>query len=76
MLDTQGELRYGLVAPDVQGRYVTRADFPAWLAQARRHGPVGMVLRLGDAEEEPLLALLPPDARVHRAGRLVIAIVP
>ncbi|MFZ5487900.1 MAG: 4-amino-4-deoxy-L-arabinose lipid A transferase, partial [Pseudomonadota bacterium] len=76
MLDTQGELRYGLSQPDVQGRYVTRADFPAWLAQARRHGPVGMVLRLGDAEEEPLLALLPPDATVYRAGRLVIAIVP
>ncbi|RCX10241.1 lipid IV(A) 4-amino-4-deoxy-L-arabinosyltransferase [Extensimonas vulgaris] len=76
MLDTQGELAYGLSQPDVQGRYVTRADFPAWLAQARRNGPVGIVLRLGDAEEEPLLALLPPDTRVHRAGRLVIAIVP
>jgi len=37
---------------------------------------VGIVLRLDDAEEDPLLALLPPDARMHRAGRLVIAVVP
>lgn len=76
MLDTQGELRWGLAQPDAQGRYVTRADFPSWLAQVRRSGPVGIVLRLGDAEEEPLIAMLPPDASVHRAGRLLIAIVP
>jgi len=45
LFDSQGEVSYGLGYPDAKGRYVARADFPAWLAQARAKGQVALLMK-------------------------------
>ena len=38
-------MHYGLGYPDAAGRYVARADFPAWLEQARKNGQVALLMK-------------------------------
>jgi 4-amino-4-deoxy-L-arabinose transferase len=57
----QGELQYGIATPAGAGRFVPREDVGAWIASARRHGNVALVLRVTSADD-PDLAALPPGA--------------
>lgn len=45
LFDSKGEVHYGLGYPDAAGRYVARADFPAWLEQARKNGQVALLMK-------------------------------
>jgi 4-amino-4-deoxy-L-arabinose transferase len=72
LLNTGGETRYGLQYPDAKGRWVNNYSVLPWLAQARREGSVGVVLRVKGEDEREELALLPPGATRHEAGSIVI----
>lgn len=52
----KGEVEYGLAYPDAADRFISEADFPRWLAQARSQGNVALVLHLprGDSIPEGL----------------------
>lgn len=45
MFEHQGELQYGLSYPDAKSRFVSRQDFPQWLAQARQKGSIVLFMR-------------------------------
>jgi 4-amino-4-deoxy-L-arabinose transferase len=51
LLNTGGETRYGLQYPDAKGRWVNNYSVLPWLAQARREGSVGVVLRVKGEDE-------------------------
>jgi 4-amino-4-deoxy-L-arabinose transferase len=72
LYNTGGETRYGLQYPDVQGRWVNTYGVLPWLAQARRQGSVGVVMRVKGEDEQEELALLPPSSRRVEAGSIVI----
>lgn len=74
LYNTGGETRYGLQYPDAQGRMVTLQEVGAWLAEARRHGSVGVVMRIKGDDEKAELAALPTDATRYESGSIVILI--
>lgn len=71
MYDQKGELTYGLNYPDAQGRYISREEFPAWLATHRRQG-VSMVLQTNKGESLSGMQLPAPDFS-YQQGRLLYA---
>jgi 4-amino-4-deoxy-L-arabinose transferase len=71
-----GELQYGLATPAGAGRLVASGDAPAWIAQQRAHGSVGVVMRV-PPDSAAALAALPPGAAVRDVdSRLLVAIYP
>ncbi|MFJ3483080.1 lipid IV(A) 4-amino-4-deoxy-L-arabinosyltransferase [Pseudomonas sp. NPDC090202] len=74
LFNTLGELEYGLGYPDVQGREVSMLDIESWMNQARREGPVGVIMRGKSDEELRELDLLPKDGKRYDEGNLVILI--
>jgi 4-amino-4-deoxy-L-arabinose transferase len=76
LLNTEGELKYGLGYPDAQGRSLSLEGFPAWLADARRKGPVGVILRINSPGDEAELALMPRDVTSYRENHLVFLLIP
>ncbi|WP_213990726.1 lipid IV(A) 4-amino-4-deoxy-L-arabinosyltransferase [Sodalis sp. dw_96] len=66
----KGELSYGLAYPDAQGHFVSEADFPDWLSQARRHGNVALLLRLDD--DQSYIRNLPDADAVRRQNWLAL----
>lgn len=53
MYSQKGEVAYGLEYPDAKGHLISDADFPQWLAQARKQGNVSLVLQLSRGEALP-----------------------
>jgi 4-amino-4-deoxy-L-arabinose transferase len=76
LLNTEGELKYGLGYPDARGRSLSLEGFPAWLADARRKGPVGVILRINSPGDEAELALMPRDVTSYRKNHLVFLLIP
>lgn len=76
LLNTKGELEYGLAYPEAQGRSIALQDAQAWIAQARKEGPVGVLMRVNSHKDEEELALLPGDAVSYRKHQLVILLIP
>lgn len=76
LLNTAGELKYGLAQPEGAGRSLAPEQLADWLAQSRRDGPVGVLMRLNGAQDEDELALLPTQAVRYREGRLVLLLIP
>jgi 4-amino-4-deoxy-L-arabinose transferase len=76
LLNTVGELRYGLAQPEGAGRSLTLEQVADWLAQARRDGPVGVLMRVNGKNDEEELALLPAAATRYREGQLEILLIP
>lgn len=76
LLNTVGELKYGLSQPDAKGRTLTLAEFPAWLAEARKQGSVGAILRVNSEGDEAELALMPKDVVSYRENHLVFLLMP
>ncbi|MFM5501349.1 lipid IV(A) 4-amino-4-deoxy-L-arabinosyltransferase [Aeromonas veronii] len=71
LFDDKGELAYGLGYPDAKGRYVARAEFPRWLAQAREKGQVALLMKTDhDGETGPL----PPADETLVSHRLTLLI--
>ncbi|MEJ5112330.1 lipid IV(A) 4-amino-4-deoxy-L-arabinosyltransferase [Erwinia billingiae] len=70
LYDQPGEVQYGLSYPDARDKFVSGADFPAWLAAHRRTGDVTLVLSLSrnqDPDKE-----LPKADFSYRQGRLAL----
>ncbi|HEJ7985043.1 TPA: lipid IV(A) 4-amino-4-deoxy-L-arabinosyltransferase [Serratia marcescens] len=70
MYSQKGEVAYGLEYPDAKGHLISDADFPQWLAQARKQGNVSLVLQLSRGEAPP--QELPAADKVDRMNRLVL----
>ncbi|ASX25945.1 Undecaprenyl phosphate-alpha-4-amino-4-deoxy-L-arabinose arabinosyl transferase [Candidatus Hamiltonella defensa (Bemisia tabaci)] len=70
MFHQKGELSYGLSYPDSKNKYVSAADFPRWLAQARRKGDVSLMLLLSEGEGTP--AHLPKADKIESSHRLIL----
>ncbi|CDF86047.1 Undecaprenyl phosphate-alpha-4-amino-4-deoxy-L-arabinose arabinosyl transferase 2 [Pseudomonas knackmussii B13] len=76
LLNTVGELKYGLSQPDAKGRTLSLEEFPAWLAEARKQGSVGVIMRVNSAGDEAELALMPKDSISYRENHLVFLLIP
>ena len=76
VLNTVGELKYGLSQPDAKGRTLSLEEFPAWLAEARKQGSVGVIMRVNSAGDEAEPALMPKDSISYRENHLVFLLIP
>ena len=74
--NTEGELRYGLQYADAEHRKVDLDTVQAWLADARRQGPVGVLLRVRSTSEHREEGQLPPGGKRYRKGDLVLTLYP
>ncbi|MFC6338696.1 lipid IV(A) 4-amino-4-deoxy-L-arabinosyltransferase [Pseudomonas sp. CCM 7891] len=71
-----GEVKYGLAYPDAALRKVNLNKVQQWMADARKKGPVGVVMRVKGDNEEHELDLLPKDGKRYKQGNIVILIFP
>ena len=62
LLETSGELEYGLGYPDAAGRRVAAADFPDWLGRMRAEHDVALFV------DRDWVGTLPPADSVVRQG--------
>jgi 4-amino-4-deoxy-L-arabinose transferase len=76
LYNTIGELKYGLDYPDAAARRVDTEHVQQWMSEARKVGPVGVVMRVKGDDEVRELELLPKDAKRYEQGNMVILIVP
>lgn len=76
LYNTSGEVKYGLAYADTAHRLVDRNQIQAWMAENRRSGAVGVVMRVNSQDERDELALLPPDGKQYAQGNIVILIFP
>lgn len=70
MYSEKGEVAYGLDYADARSHFVSDANFPQWLAQARKQGSVSLVLQLSRGEGIPT-SLPKPDSQ-QRMNRFVL----
>jgi 4-amino-4-deoxy-L-arabinose transferase len=71
LFDSKGEVYYGLSYPDAKERYVTRADFPVWLAEARKNGQVALLLK---TDKDGSTGSLPPADETIVSHRLTLLV--
>ena len=76
LYNTEGELRYGLQYPDSVHRKVGLDDVQAWLADARKQGSVGVLMRVRSTSEHIEEGQLPPGGKRYRKGDLVLILYP
>ncbi|WP_313451916.1 lipid IV(A) 4-amino-4-deoxy-L-arabinosyltransferase [Pseudomonas rhodesiae] len=76
LYNTEGELRYGLQYPDAAQRKVDVAQVQDWLKEARRHGPVGVLLRVGSTSEMAEAGQLPLGGKRYNKGYLELTLYP
>ena len=76
LYNTQGEVKYGLTYDDAKGKTISLADIGQWMTDARRHGPVGVVMRVKDSDESDEMDHLPKDAKRYDESNMVILIFP
>ncbi|MNZ98915.1 Undecaprenyl phosphate-alpha-4-amino-4-deoxy-L-arabinose arabinosyl transferase [compost metagenome] len=70
MFSEKGEVAYGLAYPDSRSHFISDADFPQWLAQARKQGDVSLVLQLSRGDHVP--QTLPAADKVVEMNRLAL----
>ncbi len=73
---TEGELRYGLQFPGSVQRKVALEQVEGWLEQARRHGSVGVLLRVRSTSEMREAGQLPPGGKRYQKGHLALIVYP
>ncbi|AGI22886.1 4-amino-4-deoxy-L-arabinose transferase [Pseudomonas sp. ATCC 13867] len=76
LLNTVGELKYGLGYPEGAGRSISLDEAQAWIARARAEGSVGVLLRVNGTSDEHDLAQMPKDAISYRQNHLVVLLIP
>ena len=76
LYNTQGEVKYGLTYDDAKGKSISLTEVGPWMAEARRKGPVGVVMRVKDSDESHEMDELPKDAKRYDEGNMVILIYP
>ncbi|SMQ23604.1 4-amino-4-deoxy-L-arabinose transferase [Pseudomonas helmanticensis] len=74
LLNTVGELKYGLEDPAMASRKVSLADVGEWMTQARKKGSVAVVMRVNSTQDEQEIGLLPADGKHYQRGNLQIYI--
>ncbi len=72
--DTRGELEYGLNYPQPKPREVDWKQVQTWMTQARREGPVAVVMRGNIVDDAYEFSLLPEDGKRYEEGNLTILI--
>ncbi|NBF08089.1 lipid IV(A) 4-amino-4-deoxy-L-arabinosyltransferase [Pseudomonas sp. Fl4BN1] len=76
LYNTEGELKYGLAYEDTAQRKVDLSQVQPWIAEARKQGSVGVVMRVKSSDEAHEVELLPKDAKRYEQGNIVIFIIP
>jgi 4-amino-4-deoxy-L-arabinose transferase len=76
LYNTVGEVKYGLTYPDATHHKVDTTQVQAWMSDARKQGPVGVVMRVKGDDEIAEVALLPADGQRFEQGNIVILIFP
>ncbi|MBD9460115.1 lipid IV(A) 4-amino-4-deoxy-L-arabinosyltransferase [Pseudomonas sp. PDM05] len=76
LYNTVGEVKYGLTYPDATRHKVDTTQVQAWMSDARKQGPVGVVMRVKGDDEIAEVALLPDDGQRFEQGNIVILIFP
>jgi 4-amino-4-deoxy-L-arabinose transferase len=76
LYNTVGEVKYGLSYPDATARKVDLDFVQQWMAQARRKGSVGVVMRTNSSDESREVDLLPKDGVRYQEGNIVILLFP
>ena len=76
LYNTQGEVKYGLTYDDAKGKSLGLDEIESWMTNARREGPVGVVMRVKDSDESHEMDLLPKDGLRYDEGNMVILIFP
>ena len=76
LYNTQGEVKYGLTYDDAKGKSIGLDQIGQWMTDARRQGPVGVVMRVKDSDESHEMDELPKDAQRYDEGNMVILIFP
>ncbi|NIE77441.1 lipid IV(A) 4-amino-4-deoxy-L-arabinosyltransferase [Pantoea sp. Ap-967] len=76
LINTIGELKYGLAYPEAAARHVASEQLRQWVADARRNGSVAVLMRVKDKDDRHDLDLLPDDGTRYQQGNLVIVILP
>jgi 4-amino-4-deoxy-L-arabinose transferase len=76
LYNTVGELKYGISYHDARWREVGLDNVQQWMADARRQGSVGVVMRVNSTEEVHEVELLPIDGKRYEQGGLTILTFP
>lgn len=76
LYNTVGELKYGLEYPDSSKQRVGPDQVQQWMNDARRQGPVGVVMRVKGDDELHELDQLPKEGKRYEQGNIVILIIP
>ncbi len=76
LYNTVGEVKYGLAFPDSAARKIDTTQVQQWMSDARKKGPVGVVMRVKGDDEIAEVALLPNDGQRFEQGNIVILIFP
>jgi 4-amino-4-deoxy-L-arabinose transferase len=76
LYNTEGEVKYGLGYEDTAARKVDLNQVQPWIAEARKQGSIGVVMRVKSSDEEHEVELLPKDAKRYEQGNIVIFIIP
>ncbi|WP_239499366.1 lipid IV(A) 4-amino-4-deoxy-L-arabinosyltransferase [Pseudomonas putida] len=71
-----GELKYGLEDPAMAPRKVTLENVGSWMTEARKKGPVGVVMRVNSVDEIQEVEALPIDGKRYQRGNLQVLIFP
>ncbi|MBC3195556.1 lipid IV(A) 4-amino-4-deoxy-L-arabinosyltransferase [Pseudomonas poae] len=69
-----GEVKYGLAYPDASHHMVDTHQVQQWMSDARKRGPVGVVMRVKGDDEIAEVNLLPQDGKRYEQGNIVILI--
>ncbi len=76
LYNTEGELQYGLQYADSVQRKVELDQVQAWLNEARRHGPVGVLLQVSSTSEMNEAGQLPLGGKRYSRGHLELTLYP
>ncbi|MBN2975629.1 4-amino-4-deoxy-L-arabinose lipid A transferase [Pseudomonas fluorescens] len=76
LYNTVGEVKYGLAFDDAAHHKVDTTQVQQWMSDARKKGPVGVVMRVKGDDEIAEVNLLPPDGKRYEQGNIVILIFP
>ncbi|WP_265532406.1 lipid IV(A) 4-amino-4-deoxy-L-arabinosyltransferase [Pseudomonas saponiphila] len=76
LYNTEGEVKYGLGYEDSAARKVDLNQVQPWIAEARKQGSIGVVMRVKSSDEVHEVELLPKDAKRYEQGNIVIFIIP
>lgn len=76
LYNTSGEVKYGLAYADSIQRKVDLNQVQPWIAEARKQGSIGVVMRVKSSDEIHEVELLPKDAKRYEQGNIVIFIIP